>query len=148
MGTDPGALGGYRAQHGRGYETALSYFGHGNYQWGQIEWGAGGGGNAGRAQRRTVESSGRRRACFVWEIPIESPGREHKAAPEWLHYRRRPGASCPRPAAWGPSRRSTGSGQPWAAPSSSADHHRHHLLEKTYTVIAVVEHVPIGVGAS
>eukprot|EP01047_Picozoa_sp_COSAG01_P098269 COSAG01_NODE_28478_length_660_cov_0.923351_1_plen_92_part_00 len=29
-------------------QTALSYFGHGNYQWGQIEWGAGGGGNAGR----------------------------------------------------------------------------------------------------
>jgi hypothetical protein len=25
--------------HGRGYETALSYFGHGNYQWGQIEVG-------------------------------------------------------------------------------------------------------------
>lgn len=34
--------------HGRGYETALSYFGHGNYQWGQIEWGAGGGGNVNR----------------------------------------------------------------------------------------------------
>lgn len=32
---------------GRGYHTALNYFGHGNYQWGQIEWGANGGGHAG-----------------------------------------------------------------------------------------------------
>lgn len=33
---------------GRGYETSLNYFGHGNYQWGQIEWGQGGGGKSGR----------------------------------------------------------------------------------------------------
>ena len=33
--------------HGRGFNTSLGYFGHGNYQWGQIEWGANGGGNAG-----------------------------------------------------------------------------------------------------
>ena len=33
---------------GRGYNTSLSYFGHGNYQYGMIEWGQGGGGNAGR----------------------------------------------------------------------------------------------------
>jgi arylsulfatase I/J len=32
---------------GRGFNTSLNYFGHGNYQWGQIEWGANGGGNAG-----------------------------------------------------------------------------------------------------
>jgi len=32
---------------GRGYNTSLNYFGHGNYQWGMIEWGANGGGNAG-----------------------------------------------------------------------------------------------------
>ena len=30
---------------GRNYSTALNYFGHGNYQWGMIEWGANGGGN-------------------------------------------------------------------------------------------------------
>lgn len=28
--------------HGRGFNTSLGYFGHGNYQWGQIEWGKGG----------------------------------------------------------------------------------------------------------
>ena len=32
---------------GRGYNTSLNYYGHGNYQWGQIEWGANGGGYAG-----------------------------------------------------------------------------------------------------
>lgn len=26
--------------HGRGYNTSLNYFGHGNYQWGMVEWGA------------------------------------------------------------------------------------------------------------
>jgi hypothetical protein len=26
--------------HGRGYTTSLNYFGHGNYQWGMVEWGA------------------------------------------------------------------------------------------------------------
>jgi arylsulfatase B len=35
---------------GKGYQTALNYFGHGNYQWGQIEWGANGGGNAGNTE--------------------------------------------------------------------------------------------------
>ena len=35
---------------GRGYHTALNYFGHGNYQWGQIEWGANGGGRAGNTK--------------------------------------------------------------------------------------------------
>ena len=35
---------------GRGYNTSLNYYGHGNYQWGQIEWGANGGGNAGHVR--------------------------------------------------------------------------------------------------
>ena len=26
--------------HGRNFSSALSYFGHGNYQFGEIEWGA------------------------------------------------------------------------------------------------------------
>ena len=27
--------------HGRGYNTTLIYYGHGNYQWGMVEWGKG-----------------------------------------------------------------------------------------------------------
>jgi arylsulfatase I/J len=30
--------------HGRGYNTSLNYYGHGNYMWSELEWGTGGGG--------------------------------------------------------------------------------------------------------
>lgn len=43
---DMGAATPTHIPHGRGYNTSLAYFGHGNYQWGQIEWGQGGGGNS------------------------------------------------------------------------------------------------------
>ena len=33
--------------HGRGYNTSLNYYGHGNYMWTEIEWGGSKGAGAG-----------------------------------------------------------------------------------------------------
>jgi arylsulfatase B len=41
--------------HGRGYNSTLNYFGHGNYQWGMVEWGAN---KAGRESGHTPSADG------------------------------------------------------------------------------------------